>query len=83
MIRPHNNETATGWSHGDFAVQLVRNGQSQPMGYCDGTEEDEQELREIAESEGADELRIEKKQLKSGRQIWTLGDPPAAEYDGD
>ena len=26
----------------------------------------------MAESEGADEMRIDKKLLKSGREIWTL-----------
>jgi hypothetical protein len=26
----------------------------------------------MAESEGADEMRIEKKSLKTGREIWTL-----------
>jgi hypothetical protein len=30
------------------------------------------ELRSIAEAEGADEMRIEKKVLKSGRELWTL-----------
>lgn len=42
------------------------------MGYCDGSDEDVAELAEIAEAEGADEMRIEKKFLKSGREIWTL-----------
>ena len=30
------------------------------------------ELQELAESEGADEVRIERKVLKTGREIWTL-----------
>jgi hypothetical protein len=42
------------------------------MGFCDGSDADVSELREIAESEGADGMRIEKKLLKTGREIWTL-----------
>ena len=36
-------------------------------------EADANELRAIAESEGADEFHLHKKQLKTGREIWTLG----------
>jgi len=46
------------------------------MGYCDGTEEDEAELRAMAESEEVDDLPIHKKYLKTGREIWTVGNPP-------
>ena len=35
-------------------------------------EEDEARLREMAESEGAAEIRIERKELKTGREIWTV-----------
>lgn len=79
MIHPHNNETSTRWGHGDFRVRLDRAGQSQPMGYCDGTEADERELREIAEGEGVHDLTIAKKRLKTGREVWTLGDVPTEE----
>ncbi len=27
----------------------------------------------IAEAEGADDVKIQKKHLKSGREVWTLG----------
>ena len=37
------------------------------------TAADELELRAIAEAEGADTVSIRKKELKTGRQIWTLG----------
>jgi len=43
------------------------------MGFCDGTPEDVAEIRLIAEAEGASDVRIQKKQLKSGREVWTLG----------
>ncbi len=72
MIHPHSNETQTRWEHGDFKVQLNQVNNPRPMGFCDGTAADLAELEEIAVSEGADEMRIEKKTLKSGREIWTL-----------
>jgi len=55
-----------------FKVQLIQPGSTRPIGFCDGSAADLAELRELAESEGADEMRIEKKILKSGREIWTL-----------
>ena len=44
-----------------------------PIGFCDGSAEDLAELERIAEAEGADEMVITKKRLKTGREIWTLG----------
>ena len=76
MIHPYTNQNMTRWSRGEFQVQLDLAGHSQPMGYCDGTDEDEAELRAQAEEEGVDDLKIVKKQLKSGRQIWILGEIP-------
>ena len=72
MIYPYTNDTQTRWDHGDFKVQLSLPNNSRPMGYCDGTDADISELRALAESEGADEMRIEKKALKTGREVWTL-----------
>ena len=72
MITPYSNAAQTRWDHGDFKVQLNLANTGRPMGYCDGSDEDVAELAEIAEAEGADEMRIEKKFLKSGREIWTL-----------
>ena len=72
MIYKHSNETQTAWDRGDYQVQLTLPNHPRPMGFCDGSEEDMSELRAIAEAEGADEMRIEKKVLKTGRQIWTL-----------
>lgn len=72
MIYPHSNETQTRWDRGEYRVQLSLPENPRPMGYCDGTSADLAELRELAESEGAEHMRIEKKALKSGREIWTL-----------
>ena len=72
MIYPHSNKTQTRWDHGDYKVQLNLPNNPRPMGFCDGSSADIAELQAIAESEGADEMRIEKKLLKTGREIWTL-----------
>lgn len=71
MIYPYSNETQTKWDHGEYKVQLTLPNNPRPMGFCDGSEADLSELRAIAESEGAG-MRIEKKVLKTGREIWTL-----------
>jgi len=73
MIYPYNNETQTRWDRGNLQVQLLVPNNSRPIGYCDGTDADEQELRAQAEAEGADGFAVQKKTLKTGRQIWTLG----------
>ena len=75
MIHIYSNETQTRWDKGEFKVQLLVLGNSRPMGFCDGTPEDVAELSAIAEAEGADQAQIEKKLLKTGREIWTLGEP--------
>ena len=75
MIYPYDNATQTRWDHGEFKVQLTLPGNPRPVGFCDGSPDDVDELRSIAELEGADDVRIHKKQLKSGREIWTLGAP--------
>ncbi len=72
MIYPYSNETQTRWDHGDYQVQLCLPNNPRPMGYCDGSAADISELHAIAESEGAGEVRIDKKTLKTGREIWTL-----------
>ena len=72
MIYPHTNETQTKWDRGELHVQLVQSNNPRPIGFCDGTAADVAELREIAASEGSEEVRIDKKVLKTGREIWTL-----------
>lgn len=83
MIYPYSNETQTRWEHGEFKVQLKQPDNPRAIGFCDGTAADLAELREMADSEGADEMRIETKVLKSGREFWTLfgGGEPAPEID--
>ena len=72
MIHPYSNASQTGWDRGDFKVQLCLPNNPRPMGFCDGSDADLAELRAIAESEGAQDIRIEKKILKTGREVWTL-----------
>lgn len=72
MIYPYGNETQTKWDRGEYRVRLELPNNPRPIGFCDGTEVDLAELRSIAEAEGADDIRIEKKRLKTGREIWTL-----------
>lgn len=74
MIHFYSNETQTRWDKGEFKVQLLVLGNSRPLGFCDGTSEDIAELSAIAEAEGASEAQIGKKRLKTGREIWTLGE---------
>lgn len=73
VIYPYNNETQTRWDRGELQVQLKQINNDRPIAFCDGTSADEAELRAIAETEGAEEFLLHKKQLKTGREIWTLG----------
>ncbi len=75
MIHRYSNDTQTRWDRGEFKVQLLQPNNARPIGFCDGTDEDIAELESIAEAEGAEEMRIIKKALKTGREIWTLGAP--------
>lgn len=72
MIHPYSNATQTAWDRGEYKVQLSLPNNDRPMGYCDGSAADVSELEAMAEAEGADEMRIDKKVLKTGREIWTL-----------
>ena len=71
MIHPYNNSTQTLWGRGEVKVQLSQPNNPRPIGYSDGNEADEAELQSIAEQEGA-EFQVEKRILKTGREIWTL-----------
>jgi len=73
MIHPYDNETQTRWDRGELKVQLNQVGNTRPLGFCDGTAADLSELTAIAEAEGAEAFKIQKKILKTGREIWTLG----------
>ncbi|QQR91190.1 MAG: hypothetical protein IPJ88_05505 [Myxococcales bacterium] len=74
MIHYYNNEMQTRWDHGEFKVQLIKAGSTTPIGFCDGTPDDLAELRSIAEGEDSFDMQITKKLLKTGREIWTLGE---------
>ena len=73
MIHPYNNATQTRWDRGEFKVQLNLPENPRPVGFCDGSAADVAELMAIAEAEGAEDVNIHKKRLKSGREVWTLG----------
>jgi len=73
MIRPYDNATQTLWDRGELKVQLCLPNTPRPIGFCDGTEADLAELRALAEAEGAETVEIQRKVLKTGREIWTLG----------
>ncbi len=73
MIHPYDNQAQTRWDRGELKVQLNQVGNSRPLGFCDGTAADLSELTAMAEAEGAEGLKIQKKVLKTGREIWTLG----------
>lgn len=83
MIHPYSHENLSLWKRDVHQVQLDLPGRQLPMGWCDGTEEDEEELRAMAREEGVEHLTIHKKLLKTGRQIWTVGDPPELDYDDE
>jgi hypothetical protein len=71
MIHPYSNATQSRWDKGEFKVQLLLPETTRPMGFCDGTPADVAELQAIAEAENSS-MKIEKKVLKTGREIWTL-----------
>ena len=73
MIHRHSNETQTRWNRGQFKVQINVPTSDQPIGFCDGSDDDIAELRSIAAEEGAEGVEIHRKLLKTGREIWTVG----------
>ncbi len=83
MIHPYSNATLTRWSRGELQVQIMRPGSDRPIAYCDGTEADEAELRAIAEEEGTELPTIHRRILKTGRQIWTIGEAPGPGDDDE
>jgi hypothetical protein len=85
MITMYSDAALRRWNKGEFKVQLDLPTRNRPMGYCDGTPEDEAELLSMAEGEGEAQLEVHKRLLRTGREIWTLktasnaGDPPVDE----
>ena len=78
MIYAYDNATQTRWDRGEFKVQIRLPNNHRPMGFCDGSPEDVAEILSVAKAEGADDVTIHKKNLKSGREIWTVGGPTGA-----
>ena len=72
VIHRHNFETMARWAKGGFKVQIRYENSDRPIAYCDGTSEDEEELRAIAEEEDAELPPIQRRILKTGREIWTI-----------
>ncbi len=85
MIHFYSHANLSLWTRGVHQVQLDLPNQRLPLGYCDGTDEDEAELRRMAADEGVENLKVAKKLLKTGRAIWTLGEPRIEddEFDED
>ncbi len=70
-IERHSNESQTQWDRGAFKVMIMAEASDRPIGFCDGSAADEAEIQESAEQEGA-EIAIDKKLLKTGREVWTV-----------
>ena len=71
-IHEHNNVTQTKWDKGGFKAMIKAPNNERPVGFCDGTPADESALVEMAELEGMTGVRIQRKNLKTGREIWTV-----------
>jgi hypothetical protein len=74
LIHKYSLKSMTRWSSGEFQVQILLPGQDRPIAYCDGTDEDVRALHAIAEEEGTELPTIHRRILKSGREIWTMGE---------
>lgn len=83
MIHRHDNQSMALWDHGDLKVKIVVPTSDRPIAYCDGTKEDEAELAAIAEAEGTELPTIQRRVLKTGREIWTIGEAPQPGADED
>jgi hypothetical protein len=81
MIYLYSDENLRKWNRGEFKVQLNLPNRKNPMGYCDGTDEDESEILSMAEAEGEEQVEIQKRILKTGREIWMLKTTSNAEDD--
>ena len=84
MIHLYSDAQLRRWNRGEHRVRLDLPGRERPMGYCDGTDEDEAELLAMAREEGEHAVEIRKRVLKTGREIWTLcTDANAADAEPD
>lgn len=76
MIHKYSPKSLNQWTRGELKVQIMVPGLDRPIAYCDGTAEDEAALADIAEAEGAELPEIHRRVLKTGREIWTMGQAP-------
>ena len=76
LIHKYSLRALQGWNRGDYQVQVMVPGNDHPVAYCDGTDEDIEALRAIAREEGTELADINRRILKTGREIWTIGEPP-------
>lgn len=81
MIYPYDHKSLALWERGELKVKIMVPTSDRPVAYCDGTDQDEEELRSIAEAEGAELPNIRRKVLKTGREIWTVEMPLPEVYD--
>ena len=81
MIHPYSNKTLALWERGELKVKIMVPTSDRPVAYCDGTAADEAELQDIAEAEGTELPTIHRKVLKTGREVWTVGEAPAQTTD--
>ncbi len=83
MVTPYTLDAQRRWDRGEFKVQVLLPTNTRPVAFCEGTDEDIAELAAIAEEEGTDLPTIHRKYLKTGREIWTMGEPPVLDEDPD
>lgn len=81
MIHRYDGKSLALWDRGELKVKIVVPNSDRPIAFCDGTDEDERELQAIAEAEGTELPTIRRKVLKTGREIWTIGEPPTAQTE--
>lgn len=85
MIHKYSMDGVRAWNRGDYKVQIMVPTHDRPIAWCDGTDEDLAELRAIAEEEGTELPTVQRRVLKTGREIWTIGQAPEVgddeEYD--
>ena len=81
MIRRYDDKSLALWDRGELKVKIMVPNSDRPIAFCDGTDEDEGELHAIAESEGTELPTIQRKVLKTGREIWTIGEPPTEQLE--
>jgi len=81
LIHRYSMAALQRWNRGEYKVTILVPGSDRPVAYCDGTDEDIAELSATAEEEGTALPTIHRRILKTGREIWTIGEPQAPEVE--